>query len=199
MKLFKSLLLYCIVLCGFATCSCSKMDKAADGIVGSYVLDEALWLGESEFGAFVDLDGDGKSRDRIDLELQRYNALGELTSLPFAGAVTSPDNESSGSIWLRIPLQDLQKDGDGYLVSGAAAPAVGFEYELDSSGAVRIAKEVDYDEVLDFCPEQYVGVNSAKILGISDGLIELTAFVKYYDFNVDRILTGPVRLIYRRI
>lgn len=98
----RQLLIECAFLCSLAICACSKIDVFVEDNAGCYVLDEALWLGESEFGAFVDLDGDGMSRNRIDLELQRYNIVTGLKKYPLAGAVEAPDRDGSGKIWLRI-------------------------------------------------------------------------------------------------
>ena len=194
----RHLLIGCTLLCSLAVCACSKIDGFAEEDVGSYVLDEALWLGESEAGAFVDLDGDGKSSNRIDLELQRYNAVAGLMKYPLAGAVEAPDRNGSGRIWLRLPLQDLQKDGDSCIVRGAIAPSVGFVYAVASSGEVTISHEVDYSDIHNLSLGHYIDVNSAKILKVTGGEIEMTALIEYYDFNVRRILTAPVRFFYHR-
>ena len=117
---------------------------------------------------------------------------------PLAGAVVVPGRNGSGEIWVRVPLQDLQKDGDNYVMRGAIALAIGFEYTVDSSGKAVISSEVDYSDIHNLSMEHYIKINSAKILNISGGVIEMTALIQYYDYNVGRILTAPARFFYSR-
>ena len=128
----------------------------------------------------------------------RYNAVSHLMNYPLAGAVVVPGRNGSGEIWVRVPLQDLQKDGDNYVMRGAIALAIGFEYTVDSSGKAVISSEVDYSDIHNLSMEHYIKINSAKILNISGGVIEMTALIQYYDYNVGRILTAPARFFYSR-
>ena len=52
---------------------------------------------------------------------------------------------------------------------------------------------MDYSDIHNLSLGHYIDVNSAKILKVTGGEIEMTALIEYYDFNVRRILTAPVR------
>lgn len=205
MKYYKVVILLLFVL----SISCSKEDylleQVTDSVRGKYTCVSMIWNGEP-----IDLDGDGTCQTNLMNEFSTFeNAQLALARPVRVYPVDAYDKECPFT--LEIPTQAIRykKATEEYVLLNSLfgdAIYIYFSYAVHNDGSLSYStlndqmdssryREGDWeiDNV------DYLYTQGDCVLSLKDGVLSVRIIGVYYDFLTEKLVTGPVDLVYERV
>lgn len=191
------------------TISCSKEDnlleQVTDSVRGKYTCVSMIWNGEP-----IDLDGDGVCHTNLMYEFSSFENSRLTLGRP---ARIYPVNayEKECPITLEIPMQAIryEKATEQYeLLNDLLGDAcyMHFSYTVHDDGSLSFLTSNDQMDInryregdweIDYV--DYLYTQGDCVLSLNDGILSVRIIGAYYDFQTEKLVTGPVDLVYERV
>lgn len=193
----------------FLLSSCSKEDRslvqATDSVRGKYAIVSMQWEGDP-----IDLDGDGKCHTDLMTEFSVFdNALSIFAHPVYIYPADAFDRECS--IQLEIPMQMLKYDkvtAEYSLLNDLCGGNlyVFFAYTVHKDGFLsystlndRLNNDLYWEGDWEIDNVDYLYTQGDSVLSLKDGVLSVRIIGAYYDFLTEKLVTGPVDLVYERV
>lgn len=191
--------------------SCSKdnrnraLELSTDSVRGKYTIVSMRWKGDP-----IDLDGDGRCHADLMTEFSAFDNVKPIFARP---ALIYPANalDQECSIQLEIPMQMLKYDkvAEKYSLLNELCGGnlyVYFAYTVLEDGSLSFSTLNDqlnnalywegYWEIENI---DYLYTRGDSILSLKNGILSVRIIGAYYDFQTEKLVTGPVDLVYERV
>lgn len=189
--------------------SCSKEDctlvLATDSVRGKYTIVSMRWEGKP-----IDLDGDGKCHTDMMTEFAAFDNAKPIFARPVHIYPASAFDQQC-SIQLEIPMQMLKYDKvtEEYSLLNDLCGGnmyVFFAYTIHKNGFMsftttndRLNSDLYWEGDWEIDNVDYLYTQGDSVLSLKDGILSVRIIGAYYDFQTEKLVTGPVDLVYERV
>ena len=189
--------------------SCVKddltLEHASELVRGKYSCISMTWD-----GAPIDLDGDGECHSDLLKEFLAFEYTQSVLSRPVRiYPANAYDRECPFSV--EIPMQAIryEKATEQYeLLNDLLGDAcyMHFSYTVHDDGSLSFLTSNDQMDInryregdweIDYV--DYLYTQGECVLSLNDGILSVRIIGAYYDFQTEKLVTGPVDLVYERV